>query len=61
MADPEPGVDPNSPDDADATVGRGPTTGTPRWMRALWIVILIGMVALVIALHLTGTLGPGAH
>lgn len=63
MADPlpEPDLDPNGHDNVDAPYGHGSTTGRPRWMRVLWIVVALGVVALVIVLHVTGTLGPGAH
>jgi hypothetical protein len=34
---------------------------TPRWMKVLGIIIAIGLVLLFVVLHLTGSLGPGAH
>jgi hypothetical protein len=59
MADP-----PRYPDTGDDTgLGRdrGSATGTPRWVSVLGIIIAIALVLLVVVLHLTGTLGPGAH
>ena len=57
MADPRP--DPGSEDDPSAWSDRGPTTGTPRWVIVLGVVIAAGLIALFVVLHLTGTLGPG--
>ena len=57
MADPprHPGTEENA--------GVGPDGGaaskTPRWV--LGIVIGIALIGLMILLHLTGILGPGAH
>jgi len=59
MADPR--LDPGGKDDPRAGLRRGSTTGTPRWVRALGIVLAVGLLALVVVLHLTGTLGAGAH
>jgi hypothetical protein len=59
MADP-----PSYPDTGDDTgVGPDPgsATSTPRWVPVLGIVIAIGVVLLLVFLHLTGVLGPGAH
>ena len=33
----------------------------PRWAIVLGIVIAIHLVALIVLLHLTGTIGPGIH
>jgi hypothetical protein len=41
--------------------GRGSATGTPRWVKLLGIVIVVGLIVLFFVLHLTGVFGPGAH
>ena len=56
MADP-----PSYPDTGDDNGDRGSATGTSRWVPVLGIIIAIGLVLLFVVLHLTGTLGPGAH
>ncbi|HEX9380988.1 MAG TPA: hypothetical protein VF891_05775 [Gaiellaceae bacterium] len=38
-----------------------PPAGTPRWLSVLGIVVAILLVLLFVVLHVTGTLGPGAH
>ncbi len=59
MADP-----PRHPENEEDT-GVGPDHGAPRstrrWAFVLGIVMAIALVALMIFLHLTGTLGPGVH
>lgn len=59
MADPHP--DPDSEDDPGGRFDRRSTTSTPRWMLVLGVVVAIGLIALFVVLHLTGTLGPGVH
>jgi hypothetical protein len=59
MADPHP--DPDSGDNTGVGLSRGSATRTPRWVPVLGIVITIGLVLLLVVLHLTGVLGPGAH
>jgi hypothetical protein len=55
---------PRSPETGD-DAGQGPDLGgagrTPRWMFVLGIIIAIALIGLIVLLHLTGTLGPGAH
>lgn len=54
---------PRHPDtDEDAGVGadRGAASGTS-WGTYVFGGIVIGVVLLFVVLHLTGTLGPGAH
>jgi hypothetical protein len=57
-------ADPRSPETED-DAGQGPDLGadgsTPRWVVVLGIFIAIALVGLIVLLHLTGTLGPGAH
>jgi type VI protein secretion system component VasF len=49
-------------DDAGAGPGREPTTTrTPRWVSVVATIVAIAVVMLLVALHLTGVLGPGAH
>jgi hypothetical protein len=59
MADPPPY--PDTGDDTEAEPDRGSATGTPRWVSVFGIIIAIVLVLLFVVLHLTGTLGPGAH
>jgi hypothetical protein len=55
---------PHYPDTGEDTGGRrdrGSASRTPRWVLVLGIVIAIVLVLLLVVLHLTGVLGPGAH
>jgi hypothetical protein len=56
MADP-----PRYPDTGDDPGDRGAATPTSRWVWALGIIIAIALVVLFVVLHVTGTIGPGAH
>ncbi len=58
MADPPPYP---TGDDTGAGPGSGPAASKPRWMSMVWIIIVIALLAVFLVLHLTGTLGPGAH
>jgi hypothetical protein len=55
---------PRSPETEDEA-GRGPDRGEAktiaRWVFLLGIIIAIALLGLMLFLHLTGTLGPGAH
>jgi hypothetical protein len=53
--------DPHAGDDTRVGPGRGSAAGTPHWVPVLGIVIAIVLVLLLVVLHLTGVLGPGAH
>lgn len=35
--------------------------GAPRWLVVVGILVAVGLVALFVALHLTGSIGPGVH
>jgi hypothetical protein len=59
MTDPSPY--PDTDDDTGAEPDRGSAAGTPRWLSALGIVVVILAVLLFVVLHLTGTVGSGAH
>jgi hypothetical protein len=59
MADPPPY--PDSGDDAGVGPDRGPPAGMPRWVVVVGIVIAIGLVLVVVVLHLSGIVGPGAR
>jgi hypothetical protein len=52
---------PDTGDDTGVASDRGSSTGTPRWVSVLGIIIAIGLVLLIVVLHLTGTIGPGTH
>ena len=52
---------PDTDNNAGREPGRGPTTGMPRWVTVVGIIIAIVVVVLLAALHVTGVIGPGAH
>jgi hypothetical protein len=52
---------PDSGDAADVNPYRRHAGGTPRWVSAVGIGVVVGLLLLVVVLHLTGTIGPGAH
>ncbi len=61
MADPPVYPSTDTEDDTGVGLDRGSTTGTPRWMSVLMIVIAILLVLGFVLLHLTGVIGPGLH
>jgi len=64
MTDPGPYPDgeahPGGENDPCARLGRGPTS-TPHWVRMVGILVGVAVLALLVVLHLTGTLGGGVH
>jgi hypothetical protein len=52
---------PDTGDETGAEPDRRATGGTPRWVSAVAIAVVIGLILLMVVLHLTGTIGPGAH
>jgi hypothetical protein len=59
MADPPP--DPDTGDEAGVGPGRPSPTGTPRWVKVFWIVVIVAVLLLVISLLIGGGHGPGRH
>lgn len=55
---------PPYPDRGDET-GVGPDArpnpGAPRWVVVVGILVAVGLIALFVALHFSGAMGPGAH
>jgi hypothetical protein len=58
-------VEPSRSRKTDERAGPSPDRGadkrTPRWVFALGVIIAIALVALIVLLHLSGTLGPRSH
>lgn len=52
---------PDAGDDADVGTDREPTAGVPRWAAVAGIAIAIILLLLIVALHLSGVIGPGVH
>jgi hypothetical protein len=52
---------PDTGDDSGMDSDRIPATGAPRWISVVGIIVAIGLVLLLVVLHLTGVIGPGAH
>jgi hypothetical protein len=51
---------PTHPDTEDAS-DRTATSGTPRWAVIAGIAVVVALVVVMIALHVTGVIGPGSH
>jgi hypothetical protein len=52
---------PSHPDTGITDQGSGQRAGWPRWKAAAIVVIVIALLAVIVILHLTGTLGAGTH
>ena len=53
---------PSHPDTGTAGQDSGPArTARPRWKTVAIAVIVIAVLAVIVILHLTGTLGAGSH
>lgn len=50
-----------SPDDPGRGPDRGPASGSPRWRAVAAIIITVALLGLIVFLHLSGAIGPGAH
>jgi len=53
-----------SPDDVDHArrdPGRSAASGTKGWIVAVGILVAIALLGLIVFLHLSGVIGPGAH
>jgi hypothetical protein len=59
MANPFP--DPEPKGDTGVEPGRGPSAGTPRWVKVFGIVALVVILLVVIMLLTGGNHGPGRH
>ncbi len=59
MADPS--HSPETGDNAGRGRDREATSGTPRWIVIVGIVIAVVLLGLIVFLHLSGAIGPRAH
>jgi hypothetical protein len=59
MADPPRSLE--TDDEARRGADGGASSRTPRWALILVAVLAVALLGLMVFLHLTGTLGPGAH
>ena len=52
---------PENEEDAGVNPDHGAARSKPRWVFVLGILIAIALVLLIVLLHATGVVGPGAH
>jgi hypothetical protein len=52
---------PENEEDAGVNPDRRAANSKPRWVIAFGIIMPIALVLLIVLLHATGTVGPGAH
>jgi hypothetical protein len=52
---------PEAGDDARHDPDEGAPSGTSRWVVLVGVVIVAALLGLIVFLHLTGAIGPGAH
>ena len=51
---------PASPDDDPRAAG-GARRGMGRLAVALWVIVVIALIAVIVVLHVSGAIGPGSH
>ena len=61
MSDPPPYPEADTNGDTDRRSDRGSTERRPRWVPIVITTVVVLLVVVMIALHLTGILGPGLH
>jgi len=52
---------PSYPDTGSTSQAESPPPARPRWKTAAIVVLVLAALAVLVILHLTGTLGEGTH